>query len=71
MEMGLFEIKESSHINGDGVNIVTKTSKVTGKGQQYFINKFLAKKDAGTKEAQGGCITTRRRKSSWTTSVRR
>ena len=47
MEMGLFEIKESSHINGDGVNIVTKTSKVTGKGQQYFINKFLAKKDGG------------------------
>ena len=47
MEMGLFEIRESSHINGDGVNIVTKTSKVTGKGQQYFINKFLAKKDGG------------------------
>lgn len=41
MEMGLFKIKESSHVNGDGVTVVTKTPKVTGKGQQYFINKFL------------------------------
>lgn len=41
MEMNLFEIKEGSYINGDGVNITTKTTKVTGKGQQYFINKFL------------------------------
>lgn len=42
MEMGLFEIKEGSYINGSGANITTKTTKVTGKGQQYFINKFLA-----------------------------
>lgn len=41
MEMGLFEIKEGSYINGSGANITTKTTKVTGKGQQYFINKFL------------------------------
>lgn len=41
MDMGLFKIKESSHVNGDGVTVVTKTPKVTGKGQQYFINKFL------------------------------
>lgn len=41
MEMGLFEIKESSHINGNGVNVITKTPKVTGKGQKYFVNKFL------------------------------
>ena len=41
IEMGLFEIKESSHINGNGVNVVTKTPKVTGKGQKYFVNKFL------------------------------
>lgn len=41
MEMGLFEIKESSHINGNGVNVITKTPKVTGKGRQYFVNKFL------------------------------
>lgn len=46
MQQGLFEIKESSHVNGDGVNIVTKTPKVTGKGQQYFINRFLAQKDS-------------------------
>lgn len=41
MEMGLFEIKESTHIDGNGCNITTKTPKVTGKGQQYFINKLL------------------------------
>ena len=42
MELGLFEIKEGSYINGAGVNVTTKTTKVTGRGQQYFINKFLA-----------------------------
>lgn len=42
VEQGLFEIKESTHIDGNGVNITTKTVKVSGKGQQYFINKFLA-----------------------------
>lgn len=41
VEMGLFEIKESTHLDGNGCNITTKTSKVTGKGQIYFINKFL------------------------------
>ena len=41
MELGLFEIKEGSYVSGSGVNITTKTPKVTGKGQQYFINKFL------------------------------
>lgn len=41
MEMGLFEIKEGSYTNGNGVNIITKTTKVAGKGQVYFINKFL------------------------------
>lgn len=42
MEMKLFEVKESSYISGDGVNHITKTTKVTGKGQKYFVNKFLA-----------------------------
>ncbi|MQS43947.1 phage antirepressor KilAC domain-containing protein [Companilactobacillus mishanensis] len=42
MDLGLFKIKESSHVNSDGVTVVTKTPKVTGKGQQYFVNKFLA-----------------------------
>jgi len=41
MELGLFEIKEHNHINSNGVNVTTKTPKVTGKGQQYFISKFL------------------------------
>ncbi|MGN0700428.1 MAG: phage antirepressor KilAC domain-containing protein, partial [Oscillospiraceae bacterium] len=41
MEMGLFEVKESTISNPDGSIRVTKTTKVTGKGQTYFINKFL------------------------------
>lgn len=42
MEQGLFEIKESVHIDGNGCNKITRTPKVTGKGQEFFINKFLA-----------------------------
>lgn len=44
MEQGLFEIKEGTYIDGHGVNVTTKTPKVTGKGQIYFVNKFLAEK---------------------------
>lgn len=42
MDMGLFEVKISTVINSDGSVRETRTTKVTGKGQQYFINKFLA-----------------------------
>lgn len=42
LEMGLFEIKESTHINGNGCNVTTRTPKATGKAQIYFINKFLS-----------------------------
>ena len=41
VQQGLFEIKESNVQNADGSVRITKTTKVTGKGQQYFINKFL------------------------------
>lgn len=41
MEQGLFEVKEGSYVDSNGCNVTTKTTKVTGKGQQYFINKFL------------------------------
>lgn len=41
MEAKWFEVKESSVIMPDGSIRITKTPKVTGKGQQYFINKFL------------------------------
>lgn len=44
MEQRLFEIKEGSYINSDGVNVTTKTTKVTGKGQLFFVNKFLNSK---------------------------
>lgn len=42
MNMKLFEIKVGTHTNGDGVNVTTRTTKVTGKGQVYFVNKFLS-----------------------------
>lgn len=41
VEQGLFEIKESAVTNPDGSVRMTKTTVVTGKGQVYFINKFL------------------------------
>jgi anti-repressor protein len=41
MELKLFEIKERTINNPDGSIRITKTVLVTGKGQQYFINKFL------------------------------
>ena len=41
IEQGLFEIKESSLVNPDGSVRITRTPKVTGKGQVYFVNKFL------------------------------
>ena len=44
MELGLFEVKETAITNPDGSVRVTKTTKVTGKGQQYFINRYLSNK---------------------------
>lgn len=41
MDMGLFEVKERTINNPDGSVRITKTTKVTGKGQQYFINQFM------------------------------
>lgn len=41
MNLGLFEIKEGTRVHSDGHVSITKTPKVTGKGQVYFINKFL------------------------------
>ena len=42
VEQGLFEVKESNVQNPDGSVRITRTTKVTGKGQVYFVNKFLA-----------------------------
>lgn len=44
MEMGLFEIKETSITHSDGHISVTKTPKISGKGQVYFVNKLLSGK---------------------------
>lgn len=41
VEQGLFEVKESNVQNPDGSVRITRTTKVTGKGQIYFVNKFL------------------------------
>lgn len=41
MDMKLFEVKESTFTNPDGSTHITKTSKVTGKGQIYFTNRYL------------------------------
>ena len=46
VEMGLFQIKETVISNPDGSVRMTKTTKVTGKGQQYFLNKYLKNTEA-------------------------
>ena len=43
VEQGLFEVKESNVQNPDGSVRITRTTKVTGKGQVYFVNKFIGK----------------------------
>lgn len=43
MNLGLFEIKESTHTHADGHTTVNRTPKVTGKGQVYFVAKFMRK----------------------------
>lgn len=42
MDLGLFQIKETSITHSDGHISISKTAKVTGKGQIYFVNKFIA-----------------------------
>ena len=44
IEMGLFEIKETTIVHADGHTHISKTPKVTGKGQVYFVNLFLSGK---------------------------
>ena len=46
MELGLFEVKEGSYVDVNDVNRITLTTKVTGKGQLYFVNHFLHRKEA-------------------------
>lgn len=42
MEMGLFEVKETTVTHADGHITISKTPKISGKGQTYFVNRFLA-----------------------------
>lgn len=53
VEQGLFEIKESNLVNPDGSVRITRTPKVTGKGQVYFVNKFLSKENVYEKGNTG------------------
>lgn len=48
MDLGLMEIKKSTVNNADGSIRTVTTTKITGKGQIYFVNKFLNKKEAAT-----------------------
>ncbi|OIR41184.1 antirepressor [Corynebacterium sp. NML140438] len=41
MELGLFKVKETTVVHSDGHTSLSKTSKVTGKGQEYFIARFM------------------------------
>ena len=45
MELGLFKVKEGSYIDSNGNNVLTRTTKVTGKGQVYFVNKYMGYTD--------------------------
>ena len=59
MDLNLFRIKESSVINADGTVRITKTTKVTGHGQIYFINRYLGRVEnaISAHPANGGEIT--------------
>ncbi|MFA7206738.1 MAG: phage antirepressor KilAC domain-containing protein, partial [Saccharofermentanales bacterium] len=46
MDMGLFRIKETVINKPDGSVLITRTPKITGKGQLYFVNYFLNGKEA-------------------------
>ncbi len=50
VEQGLFEVKESNVQNPDGSVRITRTTKVTGKGQVYFVNKFISEVATWRKE---------------------
>jgi anti-repressor protein len=58
MEMGLFKIKEAAITHSDGHISISKTTLVTGKGQQYFANKFLGR-DGATKCIAAGAEASR------------
>ncbi len=47
MELDLFRVKETTVVHSDGHTTINKTPKVTGKGQAYFISRFLNQKDMG------------------------
>jgi len=61
MELGLFEIKETAITHSDGHVSVNKTSKVTGKGQAYFVNRYARElADGGAGGVRQACITDAR-----------
>lgn len=57
VEQGLFEIKETTVVHSDGHTSISKTPKVTGKGQIYFVNLFLKRRDPAGRLRDGGQTT--------------
>lgn len=58
LDMGLFEIKKTVIIKPSGKSLVTTTTKVTGKGQVYFVNKFLFDTINTAEEVEGTTATS-------------
>lgn len=57
VEQGLFEVKETTVVHSDGHTSISKTPKVTGKGQIYFVNLFLKRRDPAGRLRDGGQTT--------------
>lgn len=58
LDMGLFEIKKTVITKPNGKSLVTTTTKVTGKGQVYFVNKFLYDTISTAEEVEGTTATS-------------
>lgn len=58
MELGLFKIKETAINHSNGSTSISKTPKVTGKGQQYFVNKLRELEAQKNKDVRAEDVVT-------------
>ena len=58
MELGLFKIKETTINHSNGSTSISKTPKVTGKGQQYFVNKLRELEAQKNKDVRAEDVVT-------------
>lgn len=70
MELGLFKIKETVFTEPDGKVTLRRTAKVTGKGQSYFVNYFLAKPKTKKKVTKKPIKTTKAKKVTKVTQIK-